>query len=183
MIRGSSFRCIYHDQCTKASVHAHLILVCLGLYLCYLLMELAQTFRLLSGIIQLIFVNTSWSKRTSQCAYTLHSCMLRPISWLPIDGTCSNFQIMIRGSFSSFWCTYRDPSTQASVHTGFILVFLGLYLGYMLKELALTFRLWSGDHKAHFGVHIMTQAHKPVCMHASFLHAWAYILAESGQMR
>ena len=101
----------------------------------------------------------------------LHSCMLGPISWLPVDRTCLKFQNVIRGSYSYFWCTYHDPSTQASVHACFILVCFGLYLGYLLMELAQIFRTWSGNHIAYFVAHI--QAHKLLGMHASLLHASA----------
>ena len=45
------------------------------------------------------------------------------------------------------------------------------------------FRLLLGDHTAYFGLHVMIQAHKLVCMHSSFLHAWVHVLAQMGQIR
>ena len=133
MISGSysSFWFKYHDTSTEASVHACSIFVCLGLYLGYLLMDLAQAFRIWSGDHTAHLGGHIMGKAHKlvcmQC--TIDSCVIWPISWLPVDQTCSIFQIIIRGSYTSFWCRYHVPSTHASVVAHLILMCLGLYPG------------------------------------------------------
>ena len=101
----------------------------------------------------------------------LHSC----ISWLPVNGTCSNFLIIIIGSYSSLWCIYHDPRTQASVHACFILGCLGPYLAYEVST-------ESEGYTGHFVAHLLTPAHRQACRHTSFLPALASISAQLGQI-
>ena len=84
------------------------VLACLGLYIGYQLMEFAPTYRLWWGNHSVDFcAHIMIQAQNLVCMHALFSCAWAYVM-LPAYEISSNFKIMIRGSYSLFWCTYHD---------------------------------------------------------------------------